>query len=221
MPPEDAKCVNCRYPLRGITSTNCPECGRAFDPSDVRTMHVPGTPSAWAHRVLAPTVWNFGALRKVLIALVIFSAFFPAPSLLPTFVLAGIWLTYALPYLLNQMQRRLFITVYRLDPRQASVDRTNVWRLRRMFGFALLIVGLQLPFLAAFAINYPFFRYSARYWLTQAPATEQPRPGPTMCGLMPVLHRYATLRSIVYVLPGGPVGFYVNKDGDIVYSPRW
>ena len=36
--PQDATCLQCGYPLRGLSSTHCPECGRAFDPADPLTM---------------------------------------------------------------------------------------------------------------------------------------------------------------------------------------
>src|SRR4051794_26855319 len=36
-------CLGCNYPLRGLADPRCPECGRAFDPADPRTMN-PGRP---------------------------------------------------------------------------------------------------------------------------------------------------------------------------------
>ncbi len=33
----DRYCLTCRHSLRGLESHQCPECGRAFDPSDPRT----------------------------------------------------------------------------------------------------------------------------------------------------------------------------------------
>ena len=41
---EQGFCLGCGYALRGLTETRCPECGRAFDPFDPRTMRVPGFP---------------------------------------------------------------------------------------------------------------------------------------------------------------------------------
>lgn len=32
-----AECLGCGYSLRGISTANCPECGRTFDPGDPRT----------------------------------------------------------------------------------------------------------------------------------------------------------------------------------------
>ena len=35
--PDDARCLGCRYMLRGLEHPVCPECGRAFDPADPAT----------------------------------------------------------------------------------------------------------------------------------------------------------------------------------------
>jgi hypothetical protein len=35
-------CLGCGYALRGLSDSRCPECGRAFDPFDSKTMRVPG-----------------------------------------------------------------------------------------------------------------------------------------------------------------------------------
>lgn len=32
--PQDAICIGCGYPLRGLPSETCPECGRVFQPAD-------------------------------------------------------------------------------------------------------------------------------------------------------------------------------------------
>lgn len=34
----DLFCIGCDYPLLGLTSRRCPECGRAFDPNDLATV---------------------------------------------------------------------------------------------------------------------------------------------------------------------------------------
>jgi hypothetical protein len=31
-------CIDCNYPLQGLTSNRCPECGRAFDPADPKSI---------------------------------------------------------------------------------------------------------------------------------------------------------------------------------------
>jgi hypothetical protein len=36
------RCLGCRYPLRDLPANRCPECGRAFDPTDSSTTYLPG-----------------------------------------------------------------------------------------------------------------------------------------------------------------------------------
>jgi hypothetical protein len=38
---DQSTCLQCGYPLRGLRSCRCPECGRAFDPSNRRTYGPP------------------------------------------------------------------------------------------------------------------------------------------------------------------------------------
>jgi len=40
-PPDEARCLDCNYSLRGLESSICPECGRSFDPRDPRTYRDP------------------------------------------------------------------------------------------------------------------------------------------------------------------------------------
>jgi hypothetical protein len=40
--PQEAKCLGCGYPLRGLPQHTCPECGRPFDPRDPTSFKVPG-----------------------------------------------------------------------------------------------------------------------------------------------------------------------------------
>jgi hypothetical protein len=35
------RCIDCKYDLSNLTENRCPECGRAFDPSDPNTFYIP------------------------------------------------------------------------------------------------------------------------------------------------------------------------------------
>ena len=37
----DIRCLQCKYPLRGLDQARCPECGKAFDPNDPLTVYSP------------------------------------------------------------------------------------------------------------------------------------------------------------------------------------
>lgn len=54
-------CLNCSYPLRGLTGPRCPECGRPFDPTDPTTMNVGRSLSPWCRaRLRPPNAWFNG-----------------------------------------------------------------------------------------------------------------------------------------------------------------
>ena len=59
---DDARCVACDYPLRGLPGRRCPECGRAFDPADPAGVRRGRRPSwivrRWVGQNVGPTlVW--------------------------------------------------------------------------------------------------------------------------------------------------------------------
>lgn len=47
----EGSCIRCGYPLRGLSSARCPECGREFDPADPKTFHA-GRPISRLSRVI-------------------------------------------------------------------------------------------------------------------------------------------------------------------------
>lgn len=47
-------CLDCDYPLKGLTEKRCPECGREFNPRDTSTMRTPETPSRFAQWIMRP-----------------------------------------------------------------------------------------------------------------------------------------------------------------------
>lgn len=52
--PESARCWGCGYPLRGLRSSRCPECGRAFELSDPGSYHTPEGAPAWGLWIARP-----------------------------------------------------------------------------------------------------------------------------------------------------------------------
>ncbi len=38
---DDARCIDCNYPLKGLPEPICPECGRRFDPAKPRSFVTP------------------------------------------------------------------------------------------------------------------------------------------------------------------------------------
>jgi hypothetical protein len=50
-------CLGCNYPLRGLPSRRCPECGREFDPDEPPTMNMGRPLTLLARVLLGPTGW--------------------------------------------------------------------------------------------------------------------------------------------------------------------
>ena len=59
-----AFCIGCAYPLTGLGTASCPECGRGFDLEDPTTFR--RTPYRWRHPKLLSGVW-LAALGAVLV----------------------------------------------------------------------------------------------------------------------------------------------------------
>jgi len=51
---DGALCLGCNYPLRGLRSNRCPECGRPFDPDDPWTMNIGRPMPPLVRRFIAP-----------------------------------------------------------------------------------------------------------------------------------------------------------------------
>ena len=80
--PEDAQCRECRYPLRGLTTPRCPECGTTFDPKDDETYHDP---------VKGPLEWQpAAALACLLVYAMVAPASLGSHSTLDRLLLSGI-----------------------------------------------------------------------------------------------------------------------------------
>jgi hypothetical protein len=50
-------CIDCNYPLHGLATPRCPECGREFHPNLPATMNMGRAVRPVGRRLLRPTVW--------------------------------------------------------------------------------------------------------------------------------------------------------------------
>jgi hypothetical protein len=74
----DAFCRGCRYHLRGLAARACPECGRAFDPSDPGTYAL-GPAPAWRRRLTSR--WVVIPLMVGLLTALAYHQVLPRPHL--------------------------------------------------------------------------------------------------------------------------------------------
>jgi hypothetical protein len=70
--PDHARCAACGYELRGLTQSRCPECGKAFDPSNQDTFRQPGDVPRQVRRLLwrSRAVLRWPPLHWVLLAVI-------------------------------------------------------------------------------------------------------------------------------------------------------
>jgi len=84
-------CWECGYSLRGLSTPRCPECGRAFDPSDPATMNLGRHVGGLAGRLLRPPGWAMYTLTAIAVLVSVWAAAFPAPSGQIGPMLIGVW----------------------------------------------------------------------------------------------------------------------------------
>ncbi|MBN2448136.1 MAG: hypothetical protein JXO22_15510 [Phycisphaerae bacterium] len=141
--PENARCRDCGYSLRALTITRCPECGRAFDPSNAATMCMSRRAlTPWTRWFLKPpSLWFSLALGAIgLVWLYAFSVpeqYFDACILAYCLSLAGAGLWAAL--LITVL---IVLAVYRPN------GYVNARVVRRWLIVPLLALGVYLAILA-------------------------------------------------------------------------
>lgn len=85
----DAFCLGCGYCLRQLTERRCPECGRAFDPDDARTMSLGKPLWRWQRWLLRPLGWRTISLAILGTAGLVYLGRWPGFSPEPWSVLRG------------------------------------------------------------------------------------------------------------------------------------
>jgi hypothetical protein len=59
-----AFCLSCGYPLNQLPEHRCPECGRAFDPANPRTLSLGYPLKSWQRWLLKPIGWPNVAVNR-------------------------------------------------------------------------------------------------------------------------------------------------------------
>jgi hypothetical protein len=163
---DNAFCLGCGYPLRRLESNRCPECGRAFDPADARTMSIGGPLRRWQRWLLWPLGWPLLALVLLGTAGFIYLGgrpyIFPEPwsvlrdefrwprqSLRPFtapdivfYVSVCLWAAFLFLFSLRQVARILIP----IEARRGSVFASRVRRWNRLVAVAAVLSACWLIF---------------------------------------------------------------------------
>ncbi len=68
-PPDHPLCISCNYPLLGIESRRCPECGREFDLNDPKSVNFGRPLGAWGRTLVKPVGWPMMLVATAALAL--------------------------------------------------------------------------------------------------------------------------------------------------------
>lgn len=219
LPTDTATCLDCGYALRALESRKCPECGRSFDPEVLTSMCVPREPATLGtleRRLLAPVHLPYRGTRTTLVVCAVIASWVPAPSPLPAFVVAVVWLVVAFPLFLRRAARRAVVVRYGLSREFLRVDNAGLWRMRRLFLIAFLVAVSHVPFFVNYTISRPFLDRAARHWLMEVPSNVNPPRGPSVHGLFLVTGTRASMRFVTFETPGGRIVYRLNERGDDV-----
>jgi len=74
-------CLSCNYPLWGLASPRCPECGREFDPLDPKTMNMGRSLTPFARWAMGPLRWHVSLASWAAIAYAIWMARLPGEQI--------------------------------------------------------------------------------------------------------------------------------------------
>jgi hypothetical protein len=163
---DEACCLDCRYPLKGLPESRCPECGRAFDPSDPETFRSSDGPSFWQSWGRPPGRTH-AALALLTTAAVVYGTSAPWPSLSSAPVLACfllltpiIWLCLLIDWGLRLYACSTASSAAR-DVRPRWAPR-GVWLLAPICIVAIVAaVGTSWPLRVRFAISRPALERAA------------------------------------------------------------
>jgi hypothetical protein len=209
-------CIDCNYPLHGLDSTRCPECGRPFDPADPNTMSVAASGvralvENYRRRSGAPTRW----LLPVSLALCIAGGSLNVVCLgdlgPPFIVMTAGHVALGVAYGIRRKIRKEMVRSNRLPPDVLAVDRGAVRRVHSAVIWTTFFLLWRLPFLVVFVLSLPLMNRTAERELHTFPVNLTP-PAYSMLGPFPVR----------YTLVGhGGVDFEVVTGHALVYRPCW
>lgn len=92
------RCLTCDYPLLSLSEHRCPECGRAFDPADPRTVRTPRSPGNIAQFLLKPPGWPLHASVATTVLLTLAAGSVPGGYFGLAFLAGALWIAVGLSW---------------------------------------------------------------------------------------------------------------------------
>src|SRR5271163_1766704 len=121
---EEGLCLGCKYPLRGLTSHRCPECGRPFDPA------APATYYSGRPRVLPrkPALWLVPGSCALAIGLLLLDMEVGSSELGMLLVWLTCFIIIAVIYLGRPVDQRAALPGYQPPPGEKKAEAKRRWK---------------------------------------------------------------------------------------------
>ncbi|TWT42054.1 hypothetical protein RAS1_31810 [Phycisphaerae bacterium RAS1] len=222
--PDDAQCLRCGYTLHGLQVSRCPECGRPFDPADLRSYRL-GPERKWIDFHTPPGRWHYAALLW-LVMLDPMSQ--PAGGMnvpfgcfvLPILPLVGLFVT--IDYLVR-IAIRLTDSSRRASSPEKPARGRHRWVILPLCAILLISAGLtEWPLRLRFRLSRGALERAAK-----AALAGRPPHCPRLIGAYYV-ERVMVSGTVVEIVTGqsiiDPTGFEYNDavtTGDAALAPKW
>jgi hypothetical protein len=220
--PDGALCLSCNYPLRGLSSGRCPECGRAFDPGEPMTMNL-GRPLDGVALALLRPIGRWGQLTMRLLAWAgVLGPAWLAPTNPAAILWLLLWALFILACWIRSVMRWHVVRLYHQPPECLRIDDPFRHRTRRTFALVALLVMTRAPFFVALLVSGPWLDRQAHYVWAVLPADVEPPQTPRMYGLVMVQRTDAGPNYVTFrLLGGGVISYGRSADGQRLEWTWW
>jgi hypothetical protein len=148
------RCLTCDYPLLSLPEHRCPECGRAFDPADPRTMRTPRSPGKVAQFLLKPPGWPTHLIVGLTASASIFSGAAPGSGyVIPSTLSFALWII-IIPAWVVRVFLCLCLREYFREDSVLGPFYIQRWIVTPiLLGVVVLLLAFQIPLYAAFWVS--------------------------------------------------------------------
>jgi len=157
--PSDARCLDCGYLLNGLQQCRCPECGKAFDPSNLDSVRLPwmefGLIGALRRRVTRPLNRRTKALPWIGFSLAIWAARVPDHDSFLMALAAWLWIGVVAGYGVPLLIRVALFRFGALPASAISLDRRFERTVVVLLAIAISSIAMKVPMHLAYYASRP------------------------------------------------------------------